>query len=98
MRRAARSNRSPRHPDRNLLLRAADIGVDPILGDPTDLLAARFWMKVDPDSALFRLERIAKEYERTGLRTDWFDVIADAAFDGIRDDSRLQALNARFGL
>jgi TolB-like protein len=84
-------------PDQDLLLRAADIGVDPILGAP-DLLAARFWMKVDPDSALFRLERIAKEYERTGLRTDWFDVIADAAFDGIRDDSRLQALNARFRL
>jgi hypothetical protein len=82
----------------NLLLRAADIGVDPLRGEPISLLAARFWMRVNPDSALVRLDRMAQDLERTSLRFDWLDVIADAAFDEIRDDPRLEELNARFGL
>jgi len=82
----------------NLLLRLADIGVDPLRGEPVSLLAARFWMRVDPDSALVRLDRVAQDLERTSLRFDWLDVIADAAFDEIRDDPRLEELNARFGL
>jgi adenylate cyclase len=82
----------------NLLLRFADAGVDPVMGEPFSLLTARFWMKVDTDSAIVRLERLATELERTGLLIDWFDVIADVAFDDIRDDPRLAELNARFGL
>ena len=82
----------------NLLLRMADIGVDPITGEPVSLLAARFWIRVNPDSALVRLDRIAQDFEDTGLRFDWLDVIADTVFDEIRDDPRLEDLNARFGL
>jgi hypothetical protein len=82
----------------NLLLRLADTGVDEVIGEPVSLLAARFWIRVDPDSALVRLERMAQDSERTGLRSAWFDVIADAAFDDIRDDARVAELRARFGL
>ena len=85
-------------PDRDLLLRAADIGVDPILGEPTDLLAARLWMPVNRDSALVRLEEAAANTSSSSLRADWLDVIEDAAFDEIRDDPRMLELNARFGL
>ncbi|MCK5484516.1 MAG: hypothetical protein KAJ13_12460, partial [Gemmatimonadetes bacterium] len=81
----------------NLLLRLSDIGVEPITGEPTSLLAARFWIRVNPDSALVRLDRVARDSENTSLRFDWLDVIADAAFDEIRDDPRLEELNARFG-
>ena len=81
----------------NLLLRMADIGVDPIIGEPVSLLAARLWIRVNPDSALVRLDRMAQGYERTSLRFDWLDVLSDAAFDEIRDDPRLVELNARFG-
>ena len=86
------------NPDQDLLLRAADIGVDPILGEPTDLLAARLWMPVDPDSALVRLERTAATASSSSLTADWLDVIEDAAFDEIRDDPRMLELSARFGL
>jgi TolB-like protein len=82
----------------NLLLRLADTGVDQVMGEPVSLLAARFWMRVSPDSALVRLERMAQDFERTRLRSDWFDVIADTVFDDLRDDPRLAELNARFGL
>jgi hypothetical protein len=41
---------------------------------------------------------MAQDSERTGLRSAWFDVIADAAFDDIRDDARLAELRARFRL
>ena len=85
-------------PDRDLLLRAADIGVAPTLGEPTDLLAARLWVAVNRDSALVRLEKVAANISSWSLRADWFDVIADATFDGIRDDPRLLELNASFGL
>ena len=81
----------------NLLLRMADIGVDPIIGEPVSLLAARFWVRVNPDSALVRLDRLAQNLESTSLRFDWLDVISDTAFDEIRDDPRLVELNARFG-
>ena len=81
----------------NLLLRMADIGVDPIIGEPVSLLAARFWVRVNPDSALVRLDRLAQNLETGSLRYDWLDVISDTAFDGIRDDLRLEELNARFG-
>jgi len=81
----------------NLLLRTADIGVDPIIGEPVSLLAARFWMRVNPDSALVRLDRLAQNLETASLRYDWLDVISDVAFDEIRDDPRLVELNARFG-
>jgi TolB-like protein len=84
-------------PDRDLLLRAADIGVDPILGEPTDLLAARLWMPVNRDSALVRLEEAAANTSSSSLRADWLDVIEDAAFDEIRDDPRMLELNAHFG-
>lgn len=82
----------------NLLLRLADIGVDPLMGEPVSLLAARFWIRVNPDSALSRFARVAQNPEDVVARADWFDVIADAAFDEIRDDPRLEELNARFGL
>ena len=81
----------------NLLLRMADIGVDPIIGEPVSLLAARFWVRVNPDSALVRLDRMAQAFEGTSLRFNWLDVISDVAFDEIRDDPRLVELNARFG-
>ena len=81
----------------NLLLRMADIGVDPIIGEAVSLLAARFWVRVNPDSALVRLDRLAQNLETGSLRYDWLDVISDTAFDGIRDDPRLEELNARFG-
>jgi tetratricopeptide (TPR) repeat protein len=81
----------------NLLLRLADLGVDPLMGEPVSLLAARFWVHVNPDSALVRLAAVAQS-QTVETRFDWFDVIADAAFDEIRDDPRLEELNARFGL
>ncbi|NNK64059.1 MAG: hypothetical protein HKO98_12740, partial [Gemmatimonadetes bacterium] len=49
----------------NLLLRIADIGVEPVLGEPVNLLAARFWMRVNPDSGLARLDRMAQGYDET---------------------------------
>jgi len=85
-------------PEQSLLLRLADLGVDPVMGESTSLLAARLWTRVSPDSALVRLDQLARSFDGTGLRSDWFEVIVDAAFDGIRDDPRLAELNTRVGL
>jgi hypothetical protein len=68
------------------------------MGEPTSLLAARLWTRVSPDSALVRLDRRVRSIVDGGLRSDWFDVLVDAAFDGIRDDPRYRELNARLGL
>lgn len=72
--------------------------MNPVKGEPTSLVAARLWMPVNRDWALARLERGAADMASSGLPSEWFDVIADAALDGIRDDPRFQELDARFGL
>jgi adenylate cyclase len=87
---------------RALLVRAMDAWLD---GDATGLPAKRdlFWAArarapVDPDGALVRLEELAEDPEDVNARVVWFEVLADPAFDRLRDDPRYGEANARFGL
>lgn len=60
-------------------------------------LAALAWVRADPDSAIARLRKIAENPAEVDARVTWFEVLADASFDVLRDDPRFQELNARFG-
>jgi len=59
--------------------------------------AALAWVRLEPDSALARLAALAEEPQAVEARIAWFEVLADASFDVLRDDPRYQELNARFG-
>jgi TolB-like protein len=61
-------------------------------------LAALAWVRVEPDSALARLERLAADPDDVETRVTWFEVLADSSFDPLRANPRFQELNARFGL
>jgi TolB-like protein len=60
--------------------------------------SALAWVRVEPDSALARLEQMAVDPDVIGARIGWFNILADSSFDPLRDDPRFQELNARFGL
>lgn len=61
-------------------------------------MIARSWASVEPDSAFARLRFIAETPDEVASRVAWFEVLADPAFDPLRDDPRYEELNARFGL
>ena len=72
------------------------------LGDAPDYreltFAARNWAAVEPDSAFALLEAAIADPDDAVSRVAWFDVLADPAFDVLRDDPRYEELAARFGL
>ncbi len=60
-------------------------------------LRAAVWARVDPERALSHLEQMARDPEKVATRVDWFDVLLDPVFDGLRDDPRYLALVRSFG-
>ena len=82
--------------ERDRWMQENEMGLDTDTGYLAD--SARAWARVDADVALERLTQLAADPEDVDARLDWFGVLQDPAFDGLRDDPRYQELNARFGL
>ena len=61
-------------------------------------LAALFWVRVDPDTALDRLEQLTSDPTDSDVRWEWYQMLQDSAFDVLRDHPRYLEMNARFGL
>jgi len=84
---------------RLLLARVVDRNVDSVDPRPTLLAhAALFWVRVDADTALDRLERLTSDPADADVRWEWYQILQDSAFDILRDHPRYIEMNARFGL
>lgn len=62
------------------------------------LAAAAFWAGIDTGKALDHLAALTVNPEEAIARVAWFEVLADPAFDILRDHPRYRELNASFGL
>lgn len=57
--------------------------------------SAVYWVRVDPEVALDRLERIANAEDRAWARTEWFWMLQHSALDDLRDHPRYLEMDAR---
>ena len=62
------------------------------------LMLAAAWARVDRNRALDYLERIGSNPKLAESRVEWFEVLLDPVFDGLRDDPRYLDLTREFGL
>lgn len=67
-------------------------------GPNTDPFVLAAWMAVEPDTVWHRLMTLAEDTADADHRFTWFHVLADAAFDPLRDDPGFDELNRRFGV
>lgn len=91
-------DQSDKESGRGLLARMADHNVD--WADPNQAAlatAALFWVRVDPDTALDRLEQLTSDPTDSDVRWEWYQMLQDSAFDSLRDHPRYLEMNARFG-
>jgi hypothetical protein len=61
-------------------------------------MLAAAWARVDRNRALDYLERIGSNPKLAESRVEWFEVLLDPVFDGLRDDPRYLDLTREFGL